>query len=85
MSNDPRLIKRFFEQVQAGTIWINDPLTGYYAGSFGGMKMSRASRELGQEGLDEFCQVKHVHGDMVGDNEGYLGSVLIVGRQPPAA
>ena len=67
MSNDPRLIKRFFEQVQAGTIWINDPLTDYYAGSFGVMKMSRASRELGQKGLDEFCQVKHVHWDMVGE------------------
>jgi betaine-aldehyde dehydrogenase len=64
MSNDPRLVKRFFEEVHAGTIWINDPLTDNYAGPFGGMKMSGQGRELGQEGLDEFLQVKHVHWDI---------------------
>ena len=30
-SNDARLIKTFFEQVRAGAIWINDPLTDNYA------------------------------------------------------
>jgi betaine-aldehyde dehydrogenase len=64
MSNDARLVKRFFEEVHAGTIWINDPLTDNYAGPFGGMKMSGQGRELGQEGLDEFQQVKHVHWDI---------------------
>lgn len=67
MSNDARLVKRFFEEVQAGTIWINDPLTDNFAGPFGGMKMSGLGRELGQEGYDEFCQVKHVHWDIEGD------------------
>jgi betaine-aldehyde dehydrogenase len=71
MCHDPRLIKRFFEEVQAGTIWINDPLTDNYAGPFGGMKMSGLGRELGQEGLDEFFQVKHVHWDMVGAHKSY--------------
>jgi betaine-aldehyde dehydrogenase len=71
MSHDPRLVKRFFEEVQAGTIWINDPLTDNYAGPFGGMKMSGLGRELGQEGLDEFTQVKHVHWDMVGAHKSY--------------
>lgn len=71
MSNDPRLVKRFFEEVHAGTIWINDPLTDNYAGPFGGMKMSGQGRELGQEGLDEFFDVKHVHWDMVGEMKGY--------------
>ena len=71
MSNDPRLVKRFFEQVEAGTIWINDPLTDNYAGPFGGMKMSGQGRELGQEGLDEFYEVKHVHWDMVGNTKDY--------------
>jgi betaine-aldehyde dehydrogenase len=64
MSNDARLVKRFFEEVHAGTVWINDPLTDNYAGPFGGMKMSGQGRELGQEGLDEFQQVKHVHWDI---------------------
>jgi betaine-aldehyde dehydrogenase len=63
LSSDPHRIKRFFEEVQAGTIWINDPLTDNYAGPFGGMRMSGGCRELGQEGLDEFRATKHVHWD----------------------
>ncbi len=63
LSSDPQRIKRFFQGVQAGTIWINDPLTDNYAGPFGGMRLSGGSRELGQEGLDEFRTTKHVHWD----------------------
>jgi betaine-aldehyde dehydrogenase len=63
LSSDPVRIKHFFEEVQAGTIWINDPLTDNYAGPFGGMRMSGGCRELGQEGLDEFRATKHVHWD----------------------
>ena len=63
ISRDPAAIKRFFEEVKAGTIWINDPLTDNYAGPFGGMKLSGGARELGQEGLDEFRETKHVHWD----------------------
>lgn len=64
MSNDTKLVKRFFEDVQAGSIWINDPLTDNFAGPFGGMKMSGQGRELGEAGFQEFLQVKHVHWDM---------------------
>jgi acyl-CoA reductase-like NAD-dependent aldehyde dehydrogenase len=63
-SHDPRKVRRFYEGVQAGSIWINDPLTDNYAGPFGGMKMSGIGRELGEEGLEEFWQTKHVHWDM---------------------
>ncbi|MDX1615913.1 MAG: aldehyde dehydrogenase family protein [Candidatus Promineifilaceae bacterium] len=62
-SNDARLIKRFFEEVRAGTIWINDPLTDHYGGPFGGMKLSGNARELGEEGLESFLDTKHVHWD----------------------
>jgi acyl-CoA reductase-like NAD-dependent aldehyde dehydrogenase len=61
--NDARLARRFYEDVQAGTIWINDPLTDNYAGPFGGMKMSGNARELGIEGLLSFMETKHVHWD----------------------
>ena len=71
MTHDARLVKRFFEEVQAGTVWINDPLTDNFAGPFGGMKMSGLGRELGQEGLDEFTQVKHVHWDIEGGLKPY--------------
>lgn len=62
-TNDARLAKQFFEEVQAGTIWINDPLTDNYGGPFGGFKMSGNARELGEEGLASFLETKHVHWD----------------------
>jgi len=61
LTNDTLKAKIFFEEVKAGTIWINDPLTDNYAGPFGGMRLSGGARELGQEGLDEFRETKHVH------------------------
>jgi len=71
MSHDARLVKRFFEEVKGGTIWINDPLTDNFAGPFGGMKMSGLGRELGQEGLDEYYDIKHVHWDIEGGVKEY--------------
>jgi acyl-CoA reductase-like NAD-dependent aldehyde dehydrogenase len=66
-SSDPALIKRFYEGVKAGTVWINDPLTDNYAGPFGGMKMTGGGRELGPEGLETFLETKHVHWDFSQD------------------
>ena len=63
-TQDARTVRRFYTEVPAGTAWINDPLVDNIAGPFGGMKMSGMGRELGQEGLDEFRQVKHVHWDI---------------------
>jgi acyl-CoA reductase-like NAD-dependent aldehyde dehydrogenase len=71
MTYDAKLVKRFFEEVQAGSIWINDPLMDNFAGPFGGMKMSGLGRELGVEGFDEFCQVKHIHWDVEGGLKDY--------------
>ena len=51
------------ERVTAGTFWINDPLTDNDAAPFGGMRQTGHGRELGEEGLDEFREVKHVHLD----------------------
>lgn len=65
-TDDARKVKRFYEEVQAGTLWVNDPLTDNDAGPFGGMKMSGNGRELGEEGLDEFRETKHLHWDFEG-------------------
>jgi betaine-aldehyde dehydrogenase len=54
---------RCLDELRAGTVWINDPLTDNDAGPFGGMKMSGNSRELGPEGLEAFRETKHVHWD----------------------
>ena len=51
------------EEIDAGTIWFNDPLTDNEAAPFGGMKASGGARELGPEGLEEFRQAKHIHID----------------------
>ena len=51
------------EEIEAGTIWFNDPLTDNEAAPFGGMKSSGGGRELGAEGLEEFRQSKHIHID----------------------
>ena len=48
-------------RAQAGTVWINDPLTDNDAGPFGGFKQSGIGRELGREGLEAFQETKHVH------------------------
>jgi acyl-CoA reductase-like NAD-dependent aldehyde dehydrogenase len=66
MTRDAALAKRFFEQVQSGTVYIKDPLTPNVAAPFGGMKRSGLGRELGAEGFSEFCQPKHVHWDLLG-------------------
>jgi acyl-CoA reductase-like NAD-dependent aldehyde dehydrogenase len=63
-SGDTLLVKRFADEVAAGTIWVNDPLTDNMAGPFGGMKLTGGGRELGQDGLDSFLQSKHVHWDL---------------------
>lgn len=54
---------RCLDELKAGTVWINDPLTDNDAGPFGGMKASGNSRELGPEGLEAFRETKHVHWD----------------------
>ncbi len=50
-------------ELQAGTVWFNDPLTDNDAGPFGGCGLSGRGRELGPEGLEEFRETKHVHID----------------------
>jgi betaine-aldehyde dehydrogenase len=50
-------------ELQARTVWINDPLKDNDAAPFGGFKMSGLGRELGSEGISAFTQAKHVHID----------------------
>ncbi|MCG8353786.1 MAG: aldehyde dehydrogenase family protein [Chloroflexales bacterium] len=62
-TNDPLKVKQYYEEVKAGSLWVNDPLTDNDAGPFGGMKFSGGARELGEEGMEEFLETKHVHWD----------------------
>jgi succinate-semialdehyde dehydrogenase/glutarate-semialdehyde dehydrogenase len=51
---------RVMEQLEAGTIGINDGLPTTSNAPFGGMKASGWGRELGSEGLEAFLETKHV-------------------------
>jgi acyl-CoA reductase-like NAD-dependent aldehyde dehydrogenase len=62
-TNNMEWAMKAMEQITAGTFWINDPLTDNEAGPFGGMRQTGHSRELGEEGLNEFRETKHVHLD----------------------
>lgn len=70
-TNSLRHALKAMEEVKAGTFWVNDPLTDNEAGPFGGMRQSGIGRELGEEGLDAFREVKHVHIDWVQERKSY--------------
>lgn len=48
------------EQLQAGMVWVNNPMIDNDALPFGGAKLSGVGRELGREGLNAFRQSKMV-------------------------
>ncbi len=51
---------RLMEQIDAGSVGINDAVPSTSNCPFGGMKESGLGRELGIEGMDAFLEVKHV-------------------------
>ena len=51
---------RLMENLEAGTIGINDGVPTTSVAPFGGVKQSGWGRELGIEGLEEFLETKHV-------------------------
>ncbi len=65
-SRDPREVHEFIRRIDAGNIWINDPMGDNVAAPFGGLKGSGLSRELGPEGLDVYRVTKHVVWDTHG-------------------
>jgi len=55
--------RRIAEQVRAGTVMVNDVLSGYACpeAPFGGVKESGFGRVHGDEGLRDLCEVRHVN------------------------
>ncbi len=60
MTRDVGRIFRLSEQLEAGTLGINDGAPTVSHAPFGGVKQSGWGRELGVEGLDAFLETKHV-------------------------
>ena len=50
----------FAAGVQAGTVWVNTFLAFSPQTPFGGFKMSGQGRELGEDGLHEYSEIKQV-------------------------
>ncbi|CAF2571916.1 unnamed protein product [Rotaria sp. Silwood2] len=51
---------QFIEQLQAGSVWVNQYSTLQFQAPFGGFKQSGHGRELGRNGLEEYYEVKTV-------------------------
>jgi acyl-CoA reductase-like NAD-dependent aldehyde dehydrogenase len=54
------------DQLEAGTVWVNDWHMVNAAYPFGGYKQSGLGRELGPHALDEYTEEKFVHLDLTG-------------------
>ena len=51
---------QFVEQLQAGSVWVNQYSAVQFQAPFGGFKQSGHGRELGRYGLEEYYEVKTV-------------------------
>ena len=54
-------------QLRAGTVWVNDYHLVSEKAPFGGYKQSGLGRELGDEGLLAYTELKHIHIDELKD------------------
>jgi acyl-CoA reductase-like NAD-dependent aldehyde dehydrogenase len=59
-TNDMKLATRVINELAAGTVWVNCYNTFFHQMPFGGYKASGIGRELGEEALYEYLQVKSV-------------------------
>jgi aldehyde dehydrogenase (NAD+) len=76
-SRDVERAQRMAEQIEAGTVWINDYHLINVRFPFGGYKQSGFGRELGPWGLAEFQQLKHIHvGEPTGVDQKYYFGLL---------
>ncbi len=60
MTSDIGRMFRLAEQIEAGTLGINDGAPSTSQAPFGGVKQSGWGRELGSEGLEAFLETKHI-------------------------
>ncbi len=59
-SKDPERAKKVARQLETGTVWINEYHLLNPGMPFGGYKQSGLGREMGEEGLKAYLEVKHL-------------------------
>ena len=59
-SSDPEKAARVASALRHGTIWVNDFGPYRAAAEWGGYKQSGIGRELGEHGLGEYLEIKHI-------------------------
>ena len=69
-----------------GTVWINDYHPYVAQAEWGGYKQSGIGRELGQAGLDEYRETKHIWHNIAPAPQGWFGATRTeaLGEQPPS-
>lgn len=60
LTNDINQALKYADSVRAGSIWVNGFMTMSCNTPFGGFKQSGIGREMGEEGLHEYCEIKTV-------------------------
>lgn len=59
-SKDPERAMKIARQIEAGTVWINEYHLLNPGMPFGGLNQSGIGRELGEEGIKSYLEVKHL-------------------------
>lgn len=60
LSNDVKEVLKFTSEVRSGSVWVGNYNHVTPQTPFGGFKMSGLSRENGEEGLRNYCEIKTV-------------------------
>ena len=70
---DEAKAERVARRLRMGTVWINDYHPYVAQAEWGGYKQSGIGRELGQAGLDEYYETKHVWRNTKPEPQGWFG------------
>ena len=66
--------QRIAARLRMGTVWINDYHPYVAQAEWGGYKQSGIGRELGQAGLDEYRETKHIWHNIAPAPQGWFGA-----------